>query len=242
MAIVYKHYRKDNNQLFYVGIGKDIKRAFSKRKRNDLWQNIINKYGYYVEIFAENISYQTAKNIEIDLIKKYGRLDNNTGILSNMTNGGDYRFFSTETKKKISNSLKGKKQSDETKIKRSQKLKEVWSNPELRELKRKQTNELIKSGILKTRKGIPSKMKGKPFPGDRKKISEKLKIYYKNNEIYNKNHVSVIQLDLNNNIIKKFISHHDAAKEINGLTKRILQVCKGVHKTHKNFKWVFNNE
>lgn len=242
MAIVYKHYRKDNNQLFYVGIGKDIKRAYSKRKRNDLWQNIVNKYGYYIEIFISDISYEKAKSIEIELIKKYGRLDNKTGVLSNMTNGGDHRFFSLQTRKKISDSLKGRKQSEETKIKRINKLKEVWKNPDLIALKSKQTKQLIQNGILNCNKGIPSYKKGKPFCGDKIKLSNTLKEYYKKNEIYNKKHVSVIQLDINDNILKIYKSHHDASKEINGLSKRILQVCKGVYKLHKNYKWKFYHE
>lgn len=242
MAIVYKHYRKDNNQLFYIGIGKNIKRAYSKRKRNDLWQNIINKYDYNIEIYLSDISYEKAKSVEIELIKKYGRLDNNTGILSNMTDGGDHRFFSLQTREKISNSLKGKKQSEETKIKRINKLKEVWENPDLRALKSKQTKELLEKGILKGNKGIPSKKKGKPFSGDKIKLSNSLKEHYKNNEVYNKKHISVMQLDINDNIIKIYKSHHDAAKEINGLTKRILQVCKGIYKLHKNYKWRFYYE
>jgi len=242
MAIVYKHYRKDNNQLFYIGIGKDSKRAYSTKKRNDLWQNIINKYGYYVGIHIENISYENAKKIEIELIKKYGRIDNGTGILSNMTNGGDHRLFSLDTKNKISNSLKGKKQTEETKIKRIKKLKEIWSNPALIELKRKQTKDLIQRGILKTRLGIASPNKNKPFPGDKIKLSDSLKKYYQSNEIHNKKHISVAKFDIDGNFIKKYDSHHEAAKDINGFAKRILDVCNCKLKSHKNYKWKYNYE
>ena len=34
MAILYRHIRLDKNVPFYIGIGKDIKRAYSKSNRN----------------------------------------------------------------------------------------------------------------------------------------------------------------------------------------------------------------
>ena len=54
----------------------------------------------------------------------------------------------------------------------------VWQNPELRELKSKQTTELNKLGITGT-KGKSTKKKGKPFSGDKQKLSDSLKSYYK---------------------------------------------------------------
>jgi len=34
MAVVYLHKRKDNNEVFYIGIGNDIKRALSTAEEN----------------------------------------------------------------------------------------------------------------------------------------------------------------------------------------------------------------
>jgi len=48
MAIVYRHIRKDTNEIFYIGIGKSIKRMISKNYRNKHWHNIVNKTEYYV--------------------------------------------------------------------------------------------------------------------------------------------------------------------------------------------------
>ena len=56
MAIVYLHKRKDTNEIFYVGKGKNYLRAYSKHGRNKYWENIVNKYGYDIEIIYENIS------------------------------------------------------------------------------------------------------------------------------------------------------------------------------------------
>jgi hypothetical protein len=123
MAIVYLHRRMDTNEVFYVGIGVDEKRPYSKYGRNKYWINIVNKHGYTVEILHENISYQECKIIEIDLIDKYGRKDLGTGSLCNLTDGGDGIFgivFSEESRRKMSKSAIGKTVSQETRKKLSE--------------------------------------------------------------------------------------------------------------------------
>jgi len=54
MATVYKHIRLDTLEVFYIGIGKEIKRAYSKQRRNKYWNSIVSKHGYKVEIFKDN--------------------------------------------------------------------------------------------------------------------------------------------------------------------------------------------
>ncbi len=34
MAIVYQHRRKDTNEIFYIGIGKNTNRAYNKYSRS----------------------------------------------------------------------------------------------------------------------------------------------------------------------------------------------------------------
>lgn len=81
--------------------------------------------------------------------------------LTNKTYGGmGMRNISNETRNKISKSLTGKKATEETKRRRSETSKITWSSPELRELKRKQTTELIRLGLVCSKKGVPSKRKG----------------------------------------------------------------------------------
>lgn len=90
MAIIYKHIRKDTNEVFYIGIGNDISRAYDvKNRKNKHWHGIVKKYGYLVEIVETNLSWQDACEKEKQLIKEYGRLDLNLGKLVNMTDGGD---------------------------------------------------------------------------------------------------------------------------------------------------------
>lgn len=112
MAIVYRHIRKDINSVFYIGIGKSLRRAFSTKNRNKYWTNIIKKTDYIVEIVAENLSWEDACELECLLISEYGRQDLNTGQLVNMTGGGDGFIdviFTEETRKKMSNKMLGDK-------------------------------------------------------------------------------------------------------------------------------------
>lgn len=106
MAIIYQHRRKDTNEIFYVGIGTTIKRAHTKKSRNDHWHNIVNKVGYDVEIIYEDISWEEACEKEIELIKKYGRMDLKLGSLVNMSDGGDgLHNPSQETRDKMKTGL-----------------------------------------------------------------------------------------------------------------------------------------
>ena len=68
---VYRHYKLDTNDVFYIGMGKEInfRRAFSKRSRNSYWLNTVSKYGYSVDIVSKNISEEDAIELEIFLIK-----------------------------------------------------------------------------------------------------------------------------------------------------------------------------
>lgn len=120
MAVVYKHTRLDTNKVFYIGIGKNISRAYNKNHRTIWWKKVINKTPYVVDILFDNITYQEAIKIEKYLIKYYGRKDLGLGELVNMTDGGEgtenptphhisaiiksnkSRVYSEETRKKIS--------------------------------------------------------------------------------------------------------------------------------------------
>ena len=126
MAIVYQHLKKDTSEIFNIGIGKNKERAYSKDGRNLHWRNIVNKHGYDVEILIEDVAWELAVEYEIILIKFYGRSDKNLGPLTNRTDGGEGKLnciFSKESLKKISDKLKNRKLSEETKLKISQSTK-----------------------------------------------------------------------------------------------------------------------
>lgn len=110
---LYRHIRLDKNEPFYIGIGTkqfdnyktfraEYKRAFDKnRKVSKIWNSIVCKTTYEVEILLESDNYNFIKDKEKEFIKLYGRIDNKTGILANMTDGGDgtLGFIATESYK-----------------------------------------------------------------------------------------------------------------------------------------------
>lgn len=123
---VYVHYRNDNGQPFYVGVGKkpsvfrqpnrEYLRAYAKTSRTLHWKNIVKKYGYTIEIIVENIpSVDEAFSKEKEMIALYGRIIDG-GLLCNYTMGGEGAFgrvCSEESKKRIGNANRGKKHSKE---------------------------------------------------------------------------------------------------------------------------------
>ena len=71
----YLHCRPDGTP-FYVGKGSG-RRAQSSTGRNSWWENITTKYGFDVEIVADNLSEMTAFNLEKDLISLFRKLKYN---------------------------------------------------------------------------------------------------------------------------------------------------------------------
>jgi anti-sigma28 factor (negative regulator of flagellin synthesis) len=120
-TVVYIHKRKDTNEVFYVGIGK-IQRPYHKSKRNKYWKSIVNKHGYDIEIIHKDLSWENACKIERQLISQYGRLDLGTGILVNMTDGGEGNqniIYTDEWREKQRIASTGRIQTEETKKKRA---------------------------------------------------------------------------------------------------------------------------
>ena len=109
MAVVYRH-THDDGTIFYIGIGKKLKRAYTKDRRSPIWKYAVNKYGLNVEILHDDVPWNEACQIEMDLIKQYGRKAFGEGTLVNLTEGGEGRLglkASKETKAKMSESHMG---------------------------------------------------------------------------------------------------------------------------------------
>lgn len=96
---IYTHTRKDNGVVFYVGMGHTTEKPYRDRANNKkyshrskLWISVFKDCNKDIIVekvfFSNNISECSLK--EKELIKKYGRIFNNTGTLVNMTTGGDY--------------------------------------------------------------------------------------------------------------------------------------------------------
>jgi len=117
-------WRYPDGKPFYVGIGS-FGRAHS-RGRNPLVDNIRKKIedsGQSIIVEVHNYpDRDSCKKEEMRLIQEYGRRSDGSGLLGNMTNGGDgvfgLRFKMTEqSRQRISTSLTGRKLSEEHKVK-----------------------------------------------------------------------------------------------------------------------------
>ena len=103
---VYMYLREDGTP-YYVGKGKG-NRAYKKSDRVILPPNDKSR----IKIVLTNLTEEQAFVNEKYFIAWYGRKDNNTGILRNLTDGGEGSsgaIISEETKKKHSVNGKGKK-------------------------------------------------------------------------------------------------------------------------------------
>jgi hypothetical protein len=124
---VYGHYG-DDGICFYVGIGEK-RRPTRFTRRSKFWNNYVNKHCVSgkpeVKIWHQNLTWEQAQEHERFWISIYGRRDNGTGCLVNLTDGGEGclgLLHSEEAKLKISLAGKGKSKkshSEETKLKMS---------------------------------------------------------------------------------------------------------------------------
>ena len=158
---VYRHIRLDKNEPFYIGIGnkKNYARAYQIRpdRRNAIWCKIFLKTEIEVEIILDGLTKTQASAKEQEFIKLYGRIDLGSGVLCNMTDGGDGIWNcvrSDETKEKLrqqklgsKNPMFGKKPSEETLLKMSNSQKGRTHSDEE---KKKQSLRTVKSGQAKS--------------------------------------------------------------------------------------------
>lgn len=139
---VYGYYDEIGNP-FYIGKGKNNrmfyhlyesqnkrkdKTVYNKHKTNKI-KSIIDKIGIdnfienNIKIIINNLTETDALDKEKELILKYGKIIDNTGILTNITDGGDFNignhFKTKDHRDKISKTLQGHKRTEESKNKQS---------------------------------------------------------------------------------------------------------------------------
>jgi hypothetical protein len=227
MSVVYKHIRKDTNEVFYVGIGLTEERASSHYNRTKHWHHIVNKVGYTVEITHRDIIWEEACSIEKYLISFYGRRDLGEGTLVNLTDGGEGvpgMKHSAETKALLGEQNK----TPEKMVKVMENLKKAQT-PEAREKARRNRDYSFCKD--------PAVIAKRKANTDYKKIASKID-YDKSAE---SKRIAVLQYDLNMNFIKEWRSGIDAANELNINYKSLNLVLRGKTKSSGGFFWKYKD-
>lgn len=219
---LYSHLNPVTKQPFYIGVSSNLKRPYNFSERNPIWKRYVEKYGNpIVEILYENLTKEEVYSLEQELIKKYGRKSNNpVGLLVNISEGGDGGTtgikWSVEQNKKRSESLKGKKRSQNTKIL-------------MRELK------LGNQATDETKQKMRVSKLGKKQPNISKaRIGSK-----QPQSFFEKRNKKINQLSLKGEIIKTFPSIKHAANETNISTSNISAVLAKRQITAGGFKWEY---
>lgn len=270
MAYVYRHIRLDNGNPFYIGIGKDdsgkYSRAFSKDQRNGHWFNIVKKYGYEVEIMIDDISYDFAKIKEKEFILLYGRVNNNTGILCNKTDGGEGTcglVVSEETRIKQSNAKKGKTPHNKGKKMPPNQLlnhgklrkgKPAWNKGKKMSDEARRKSSLSKKGRFlgekhpnwgkkmpdHVKEALRKYWKENPTPFNKgKKMTEEQLI--KHTKLREKQMKIIIQKNLDGSVVKVHSSLGSAARELKCSKGTLSNACikRGKLKTFRGFEWEY---
>lgn len=177
---VYGHYIPNSDIPFYIGKGTG--RRYKKTdNRNKWWKHIVDKYGYESKIIKDGLAEHDACELEQQLIAEYGRRDLGTGVLVNLTDGGE--------------TSKGVVLTEEQRAARSEHSKKMWAtfSEEKKEqirLKKKEWRESLSTEERKTlSEKISKASKGRVHnEKSRKRNSEARKRYWKTAPDEIKNH------------------------------------------------------
>lgn len=231
MSIVYLHRKKDTNDVFYVGIGKSLKRAYTKNRRSELWNYTYKKHGLIVEITHTDLIWEECCKIEQYLIEFYRNFYG--GKLCNLTDGGDGILgfkFSKEAKED-----RNKKISQSFTEERKKYYSEIFSGSK--------NNFFGKKHSFEARQKISKNQNPRKFltESHKRKISEANRgenCYYYGK--LGKDHPlskAIYQCDEDGNIIKEFSSIQDAKRELK--IKHIVCCLKGRRKKAGGFTWKY---
>lgn len=239
---LYVHINKINNKK-YVGITSMIpdKRWANGRgyRENNYFYNSIKKYGwngFEHKILLENLSLEEANKLECEYIIKYKTLNKNYGY--NQKDGGINGCHTEETKEKIR--IASINMSKESRNKMAKKLSKPVYQYDLDGNFIKKFNSTRAAG---EELNISSAHICAVCNNKRKTANGFIFKYYKKSKIAKQNK-KVVQLNLNNEFIKEFVSATVAGKELNILRSKICAVCNHFpqRKTAGGYIWKFSEE
>ncbi len=227
---LYQHIRLDTNEIFYIGIGtkynhnKDYTRAKTKGKRNVIWRGITNRTDYKIVIITESDNYDDIKILEIESIERYGRIITNEGKLANLSCGGDGTLgYRDDNKIKPVFLYDNKGVFFKSFIAIADCTKFLGTSKSTVRLAINK-DFLVKGYIVKDY--MVNKVD--PILNIQEKLKERLS-------------KSVSQYDSDGNLIKKWVSTSEAARELNISGGHIRQVANGCKKRKKagGFIWKY---
>jgi len=214
-----------NGTPFYVGKGKGDrcnKHLKGRDNSNSFKCRIINKIRNsrqepIIKKVAENLEESVAFYIEKFLIAYYGRRNIGTGILTNLTDGGEggCSYRSEKTRMKISKSLKGSVGGMKGKYHSNEAKNKIKSSLTGRPCS-DETKEKIRIGNLG------------------KKVSEETK-----RKIGDKNSKAVTQFTKNGEFVAKYNSIRDAERSLGKKNMNITSVCRGKRKSAGGYIWKY---
>lgn len=238
---VYEHVNKINGKKY---IGQTIESDVQTRWKygngyvgSPHFNNAIKKYGwdnFEHNIIATGLSVDEANQMEYELIEKYQTINPQFGY--NILPGGRNAPMPEEIRRKISESKMGHFVSDETRRKISENHADMSgkNNPRygvhLSDETKAKIRENNKSWM---RKGIP------------RSEETKRKMRENHADFSGANHPqarAVVQLSLDNNYIKTFLTAKDAGGSIGQRGPNITICCQNPHRTAGGYKWRYADE
>ena len=270
---VYRHIRLDKNEPFYVGVGSDSKfrRAYNSglKDRNVYWHRIVAKTDYEVEIILDGLTYEESLIKEEEFVNLYGRVNNKTGILCNLTDGGKGSkglVISEETREKQKRAVRPpftKEQIEKAARGNWRKIAQLDLDGNLVKVwdSLKSTNEFgfVSSKVYKCcslrkpqYKGYKWKYLDNLYDGKKYVLVKKERKprptgikHTEESKLKNKlaHAKPIIQMTREGEFIREWLCTYDASRELFGGTghSKISDCCRGTRKTHKNFTWKFKN-
>lgn len=155
---VYAYLRESDNTPYYIGKGKG-NRMFASHKHIS-----VPKDKSRIVILAENLYENDAFTLETETIKLHGRKNNKTGILRNLTDGGEGcsgMIHNEDTRKLISNTTIHQFSDPVKKKRHSEALKAYYITEKGREAQRARNQIPKKRRSLESRQKTSEALKGK---------------------------------------------------------------------------------
>ena len=121
-CFVYCYLRKKDHTPYYVGLGT---RAVRPMQPHSV---LVPDEPWRIRVLRQGLSKDDAVNWECFYIQHFGRVNNKTGILRNLTDGGEGAngaVVSQQTRKKMSKARLGRKMSAQTRFRMSQSKKNL---------------------------------------------------------------------------------------------------------------------